>query len=98
MHQSKVHVIPLFYDVKPSEVRRSEKGVFKLALTVLRNLYKKKSGSYFFIRQLRRILTGAYISKFPDDYFKMDENYCISIQLRSKHRIGIEDGTFCFIF
>ncbi|XP_020531025.1 uncharacterized protein LOC18423893 [Amborella trichopoda] len=62
MHQSKVHMIPIFYDVRPSEVRRTEKGIFRPAFVGAAKYTQKEEWKFFL--QKTGYLSGWKFSDF----------------------------------
>ncbi|KAL4197731.1 hypothetical protein AMTRI_Chr04g189760 [Amborella trichopoda] len=62
MHQSKVHMIPIFYDVRPSEVRRTEQGVFRSPFEEAEKSMQKEEWKFFL--QKTGYLSGWKFSDF----------------------------------
>ncbi|KAL4196769.1 hypothetical protein AMTRI_Chr04g247900 [Amborella trichopoda] len=99
MHQSKIHMIPIFYDVRPSEVRRTEKGVFRLAFEGAEKSMQKEEWKFFL--QKTGYLSGWKFSDFRwnsrkllkavvQDAIKMVNANVLEV---AKHPVGLAEKT-----
>ncbi|ERM95966.1 hypothetical protein AMTR_s00060p00215110 [Amborella trichopoda] len=94
-----VHMIPIFYDVRPSEVRRTEKGIFRPAFVGAAKYTQKEEWKFFL--QKTGYLSGWKFSDFRwnsckllkavvQDVIKMVNANVLEVV---KHPVGLAEKT-----